>query len=264
MINLVCGGAHFCFVCLLVFLFGFWLLCCIFFCVVLVVFVVVVVLVCSLLLVVVVGCCCCCFVVVFVFMLVFCCYCCCCLFVCLFVFVVLFLLLFLLFVCPRTPQQINKKTTETLVSLFSFALCPCQGFAQREANNPKQTKTKGLYQFSFVSLPCCVLLCISFFLLFLFLSLFFCLCFSLASFDFIPFSFSSIHFLSSLSFELQRRSKNEIKTKKRKQHQQQEEDKQEKITWGKTKKGNKSKNPPHKKVLDHKIESAMLLSRVAV
>ena len=126
---------------------------------------------------VVVRCCCCCWLLLL--LLLFCC--CFCyyvgvlllllllfvflfVFVCCFVLVVLLLsLLFLLFVCPRTTQQINPKNNKNPCFILLFALCPWQGFAQREANNPKQ-KTKGLFHSSFVFHPCCV----SFFLCFIF------------------------------------------------------------------------------------------------
>ena len=192
MINLVVGGISFLFCmfsCFSVLGFGcsavLVLFCCCCCCCCIVV-VVVVVLVCWLLLVVVD---CCCFVVVFCyhvvmlvlvflfFVVVFCCFFC----VCCFVFVVMFLsLLFLLFVCSRTTQQMNKKTTKTLVS---FCCLPF-GFAQREANNLKQN-IKGLFHSSFVSHPCCVF--IIFVLHFHFLSFFFGFCLSFVSF--LPFSF---------------------------------------------------------------------------
>ena len=73
---------------------------------------------------------------------------------------------------------------------------------------------------------------------------------------FIPFLF-----FSSFSFELAKSSKRK-KTMNKKQHQQQEEDKQEKITGARQKMKTSARTtpPPKKKVLDHRIESAVLLS----
>ena len=57
-------------------------------------------------------------------------------------------LLFLLFVCPRTTQQINPKNNKNPCFILLFALCPWQGFAQREANNPKQKSSRTASAFS--------------------------------------------------------------------------------------------------------------------
>ena len=130
-----------------------------------------------------------------------------------------------------------------------FALCPCQGLAQREA---KQTKTKTLFISSFV-FPCRV----SFFLCFI------CFCFSffIPLLLFLVFFISFILFLflhsffSSLSFDQtskkQQKQKRQWKNKE-KTTSQQEEDKEEKIIGGKPQ---KNRTPLPKVVLDHKIKS---------
>ena len=171
---------------------------------------------CSLLLVVVVCCrCCCCFcyyvgvlllLLLFVSLFVF---------VCCFVHVVLFLsLLFLLFVCPRATQQINKKTTKTIVSYCCLPFVLGKALPrERPTTQNKKQKTRGLFHSSFVFHPCCVFffLCFICFLdcpffvwIFLFslslslsLSLLFCFCLSFVSL-FLS-HFSSIN-LSSLPF----------------------------------------------------------------
>ena len=151
--------------------------------------------------------------------LLFCCYCCCLVYLMFcylfFVFVVLvslllfllLLLLFLLFVCPKTPQQINKKQLWNPCFIVFFPFVPWRGFAQREANNPKQQKKQKLcfFLFCFSSLLCFFMYVFHFFLLFLLylpdgVYLFIYFVFFLSHFlPFILFSFSS-----SFSFELQR------------------------------------------------------------
>ena len=126
-------------------------------------------------------------------------------------------------------------------------------------NKTKNTPSVGKgYSYSFLlcfsSFVVCLYFCLSFFLISFFLFLFFC-CYSLP-FSCLFHSFSSLHFPSNL----QKNSKRKKQWTK-KQHQQQEEDKQEKITGARQKmKTNARTTPPQKKVLDHRIESAVLLS----
>ena len=233
------------------------------------------------------SCCCCCcsglLVLVGCCWLLFCCCFCYYVGVLLLLLLLLLLLFFLLFFCllfcfccyvlvvvvfvvclfknnPTNEQKNNKDPC--FILLFALWVCP------ERCQQPKTKKIKGLFHSSFVSHPCCV------FFIFVFHFSFFFITLSLVSViffvSFFLFHLSSIH-CSSLPCpsnlkEAAKAKKTMKKQKKRRQHQQQEEDKQEKWQGARRKKDNKCQNPHPlpKKVLDHKIDLALLWSGVAV
>ena len=194
----------------------------------------------------------------FVFLLL--CFCC-------FVFLVLFLsLLFLLFVCPRTTQPINKKTTKTLASYCCLPFVPGKVLPrERERDQQHKTKnTKGLFHSSFVFHPCHVSFFLFHFIFLFYLSSFVSvfLLFLSSFLNFLPFIF--IPFPSN--FTKATRGKETMKKKKTtsvtRGGQTRENNK------GQDKHGKQKQEPPPPpappKKLDDRSESAVLLSHVAV
>ena len=96
----------------------------------------------------------CCFVAVYLLLLLFCCYCCCFVFIHVLFFCCLVVLLscfrsFVLVIVlvvslpnntPTNKKEKKENNKNPCFIVFFLALCPWQGFAQREANNPKRQK----------------------------------------------------------------------------------------------------------------------------
>ena len=182
-------------------------------------------------------------------------------------FVVVLLLLFCFCRCcffdvclfknnPRSEQKIQQDPCFILL----FALCPWQGFAQRVANNLKTKKIKVCF------IPPL------FFFLVVFILLYFLFSFSFLVVFFVFFlsHFSSIRF-SSLpcpsNLKEAAKAKETMKNKRQEDNISNMKRKNKRNNRGQDekKKGKQMPEPPPpKKVLDHKVDPAVLWSRVAV